>query len=299
MTWGFTNMQEIRNKSKIWLTLNLLIPVVIPLYGLAARGADLNYGSAHFLMGNPSSATDSTQNPSNYLMLKPQYALSYNRERNIPNWASWQLNDRWLGEAKRQDDFRLDSTLPQGWYRVRPADYAKSGFDKGHVVSSEDRGRSDLDNSSTFLMTNMVPQAPDNNRVVWSQFEAACRSLVKQGKELYIVGGSSGFGGIGSNGQQSVLNNNVVVPATIWKVVLVLDRPGTQPKDITVAMSRTIAIVVPNQQGVKSKPWKDYLTSVDEVEKLTGYDFFRNVSEPVQKIIEATVDRQTVASLPE
>ena len=78
-----------------------------------------------------------------------------------------------------------------------------------------------------------------------------------------------------------------------------LDRPGTQPKDVTVAMSRTIAIVVPNQQGIKSKPWKDYLTSVDEVEKLTGYDFFRNVPEPVQKMIEATVDRQTVKSLSE
>jgi endonuclease G, mitochondrial len=292
-------MLKIQNKNNLWLPFNLLISLVIPFYGMVARGEDLNYGSAHLLMGNPSSATNSMQNPSNYLMLKPQYALSYNRERSIPNWASWQLNDRWLGAAKRQDDFRQDSSLPQGWYRVRPSDYAKSGFDKGHVVSSEDRGRSDLDNSATFFMTNMVPQAPDNNRVVWSQFEAACRSLLKQGKELYIVAGSSGFGGIGSNGPQSVLNNNVVVPAVIWKVVLVLDRPGTQPKDITAAMSRTIAIVVPNQQGVKSKPWKDYVTSVDEVEKLTGYDFFRNIPEPVQKIIEAKVDRQTVTSLPE
>lgn len=287
------------NTSNICLSLNLFISLVIPFYGVAARGEDLNYGSAHLLMGNPSSATDSMQSPSNYLMLKPQYVLSYNRERNIPNWASWQLNGRWLGAAKRQDDFRLDSTLPQAWYRVRPSDYAKSGFDKGHVVASEDRGRSDQDNSATFLITNMVPQAPDNNRVVWSQFEAACRSLVKQGKELYIVAGSSGFGGVGSDGPQSVLNNNVVVPAVIWKVVLVVDRPGTQPKDITAAMSRTIAIVVLNQQGVKSKLWKDYVISVDEVEKLTGYDFFRNISEPVQKIIEAKVDWQTVTSLPE
>lgn len=289
-------MRNTRNQGKTWLTLNLLGPFLIPLCGMPAQGADLNYGIVHLLMGNPSSATDSTQNPSNYLMLKPQYALSYNRERNIPNWASWQLNDRWLGEAKRQDDFRVDPTLPQGWYQVRSSDYVKSGFDKGHVVSSEDRSRSAEDNLATFFMTNMVPQAPDNNRVVWSQFEAACRSLVKQGKELYIIGGSSGFGGIGSNGERSVLNNKVVVPATVWKVVLVLDRPGIQPKNVTASVSRTIAIVVPNQQGVKSKSWKDYVTSVDEVEKLTGYDFFRNVPESVQKIIEATVDRRANAS---
>ena len=288
-----------KHKYKIWWTIGLLIPLIIPLYSVVVRAADLNYGSIHLLMGNPSNATPSTENPSNYLMLKPQYALSYNRERNIPNWASWQLNQSWLGDAKRQDDFRSDSTLPTSWYRVRPLDYAKSGFDRGHVVSSEDRGKSDADNSATFLMTNMIPQAPDNNRVVWSQFEAACRALAKQGKDLYIVAGSSGFGGNGSNGDMTLLNNKIIVPAKIWKVVLVVDRLGVAPKDVTQKVSRTIALIVPNQQGVKSKPWKEYVTSVDEVEKLTGYNFFSNLPKEVQQIIEEKVDRLAIASLPE
>lgn len=280
-------------------TIALLVSFSIPLYGAAVRATDLNYGSVHLLMGNPSNATPTIENPSNFLILKPQYTLSYNRERSIPNWASWQLNQSWLGDAKRQDNFRSDPTLPTDWDRVRPADYAKSGFDKGHVVSSEDRGKSDTDNSATFFMTNMIPQAPDNNRVIWSQFEEACRTLVKQGKELYIVAGSSGFGGNGSNGDMTLLNKKVVVPATIWKVVLVLDRPGLEPKNITPKVSRTIAIVVPNQQGVKSKPWRDYITSVDEVEKLTGYDFFSNLPKEVQQVIEANSDRLAIASLPE
>ncbi len=288
-----------KHKYKIWWTIGLLIPPIIPLYSVVVRAADLNYGSIHLLMGNPSNAAPSIDNPSNYLMLKSQYALSYNRERNIPNWASWQLNQSWLGDAKRQDNFRSDSTLPTSWYRVRSLDYAKSGFDKGHVVSSEDRGKSDADNSATFLMTNMIPQAPDNNRVVWSQFEAACRALAKQGKDLYIVAGSSGFGGNGSNGDMTLLNNKVIVPAKIWKVVLVVDRLGVAPKDVTQKVSRTIALIVPNQQGVKSKPWKEYVTSVDEVEKLTGYDFFSNLPKEVQQIIEEKVDRLTIASLPE
>ena len=288
-----------KHKYKTWWTIGLLIALIIPLYSVVVRATDLNYGSIHLLMGNPSNATPSIENPSNHLMLKSQYALSYNRERNIPNWASWQLNQSWLGEAKRQDNFRSDSTLPTSWYRVRPLDYAKSGFDKGHVVSSEDRGKSDADNSATFLMTNMIPQAPDNNRVVWSQFEAACRALAKQGKDLYIVAGSSGFGGNGSNGDMTLLNNKVIVPAKIWKVVLVIDRLGIAPKDITQKVSRTIALIVPNQQGIKSKPWKEYTTSVDEVEKLTGYDFFSNLPKEVQQIIEAKVDRLAIASLPD
>lgn len=288
-----------KHKYKIWWTIGLLIPLIIPLYSVVVRAADLNYGSIHLLMGNPSDATPSIENPSNYLMLKSQYALSYNRERNIPNWASWQLNQSWLGDAKRQDDFRSDSTLPTSWYRVRPLDYAKSGFDRGHVVSSEDRGKSDADNSATFLMTNMIPQAPDNNRVVWSQFEAVCRALAQQGKDLYIVAGSSGFGGNGSNGDMTLLNNKVIVPAKIWKVVLVVDRLGVAPKDVTQKVSSTIALIVPNQQGVKSKPWKEYTTSVDEVEKLTGYDFFSNLPKEVQQVIEAKVDRLAITSLPE
>ena len=81
-----------------------------------------------------------------------------------------------------------------------------------------------------------------------------------------------------------------VVPAKIWKVVLVIDRLGIAPKDVTQKVSRTIAIVVPNQQGVKSKPWKDYVTSVKEVEKLTGYDFFANLPKEVQQAIEAKVN---------
>ena len=288
-----------KHKYKIWWTIGLLIALISPLYSAIVRATDLNYGNIHLLMGNPSNATPTIENPSNYLMLKPQYALSYNRERNIPNWASWQLNQSWLGDAKRQDNFRSDSTLPTSWYRVRPLDYAKSGFDKGHVVSSEDRGESDADNSATFLMTNMIPQAPDNNRVVWSQFEAACRALAKQGKDLYIVAGSSGFGGNGSNGDMTLLNNKVIVPAKIWKVVLVVDRLGIAPKDVTQKVSRTIALIVPNQQRIKSKPWKEHTTSVDEVEKLTGYDFFSNLPKEVQQVIEAKVDRQTVTSLPD
>ena len=274
---------------RVWGLLGVLIALFIPLYSLVVR-ADLNLGSVHLLMGNPSQATASVANPTNYLLIKPQYALSYHQDRNLANWVSWQLNQSWLGTADRQNDFRPDAMLPKDWYKVRPSDYVGSGFDKGHLSPSEDRGNSINDNSATFLMTNMVPQAPDNNRVVWAKFEDYCRGLVKSGKELYIVAGASGSGGIGENGPMTLLKTKVTVPATMWKVVLILDRPGTSPNQVTEKISRTIAIVIPNEQGVKSKPWKTYQTSVDEVETLTGYDFFGNVLPSVQTVIEATVN---------
>jgi endonuclease G len=94
----------------------------------------------------------------NYLMLKPQYALSYNRSKGTPNWVSWQLNSKWLGEAERQNNFRPDPQLPTGWYRVILRDYTNSGFDRGHLASSEDRGGTVEANSATFLMTNILPK---------------------------------------------------------------------------------------------------------------------------------------------
>lgn len=73
-----------------WI-LGFSLALAIPLYSVVVH-ANLNYGSVHLLMGNPSDATESVDNPTNHLMIKPQYALSYSRDRNIANWASWQLN---------------------------------------------------------------------------------------------------------------------------------------------------------------------------------------------------------------
>jgi endonuclease G len=65
--------------------------------------------SIHLTLENPSNAA--ATDPNNYLMVKPQYALSYNNSKGIPNWVSWQLNENWLGSVDRDDKFRPDPTL--------------------------------------------------------------------------------------------------------------------------------------------------------------------------------------------
>src|SRR5436190_1156013 len=120
--------------------------------------------SVHLTMGNPSGAgTD----PSNYLMEKPEYALSYNRDLGRPNWVSWHLSDEWVGTLTRVDTFRPDPQVPPDWYRVQSFDFSGSGFDRGHMTPNADRDKetSIPINQATFLMSNMVAQAPDNNQV--------------------------------------------------------------------------------------------------------------------------------------
>lgn len=242
--------------------------------------------SVHLLLGNPSGATASVDNPDNYLMIKPQYALSYNNSKGTPNWVSWQLNQSWFGTADRQNNFRPDSTLPANFLRVTPTMYSGSGYDKGHVAPSADRTKTVEDNSSTFLMTNMMPQTPDNNRNTWGNLEDYCRELVAQGKELYIVAGPDGT-------QGQPLKGKVTIPASTWKVIVVLDRPGAELKDIT-ANTRVIAVNIPNEQQLDNN-WSTYKVSVDELEKLTGYDFISNVSPNIQESIESKVDDVVVS----
>jgi endonuclease G, mitochondrial len=247
-------------------------------------------GNINLLMGNPSQATANPGNSENYLISRPQYALSYAKNKGIPNWVAWELNSTWLGDAHRVGKFAPDEELPAGWERVKPADYTGSGFDRGHMTNSEDRSRSPADNIQTFLMTNIIPQAPDNNQGVWVQLENYSRQLVRSGKELFIISGGHGQGGIGSKGLKATVGKGkVLVPALTWKVILVLDKPNSGVAGVD-KNTRTIAVIIPNKQGVKSDPWQQYRTSVNEVEKLTGYQFFTNVPAEIRSVINSKVD---------
>lgn len=240
-------------------------------------------------LGNPSGATANTSNSTNYLMTKTQYTLSYNNSKHEPNWVSWHVESSDLGSTPRQDDFRADATLPSGWYQVTASEFSGSGFDRGHMCPSGDRTSSVTNNSATFLMTNMIPQAPNNNEVTWANLEDYSRSLVSAGNELYIISGGYGSGGTGSNGYKTTVGNGVVVPAKTWKVVVVLPNGNNDLNRVSTS-TRVIAVLMPNDQTTSSQPWGNYRVSVDSIESLTGYDFLSSVPASVQSAIESKVD---------
>lgn len=243
----------------------------------------------HLALGNPSGATADASQYWNYLLAKQQYVMSYHRDRATPNWVSWHLSSAWMGSTTRQDNFGPDSGLPSGWFRASSSSYSGSGFDRGHNCPSADRTGSTADNSATFLMSNMMPQAPTNNQRTWAGLENYCRTLVNAGNELYIVCGSYGRGGTGSKGYAtSVANGKVTVPARCWKVIVVLPNGSSDASRVGTA-TRVIAIDTPNNNSIGTN-WGAYRTSVDAIEQATGYDLLSAVSSTVQSAIEARTD---------
>jgi hypothetical protein len=142
-------------------------------------------------------------------------------------------------------------------------------------------------------MSNMVPQSPDNNQGPWANLEGDLRTLADNGNELYIISGPYGVGGVGSasgNIVNTIANGHVTVPASTWKVALVIPKADTDDVSRVTCSSRTIAVLLPNTQGIRSDPWQNYLTTVDAIEQLTGYDFYSNLPPAVQACVEAGVN---------
>lgn len=256
--------------------------------GLCARADNEN-----LLLGNPSSAkglaavgadaATATADNNNFLVEKPEYSLSYNRKNGSPNWVSWHLAQSDRGRSGRSNDFRPDLSLPAD-SQVSPSAYRGSGYDRGHQCPSGDRTSSAETNSATFLMSNMLPQSPDLNRVVWNKLEEYCRDQIKQGaNEEYIV-----CGGVGS--KSTIADGSVNVPAQCWKIVVFLPSGDNDLARIT-PQTRVLAVLMPNDDAaLAGKTWRDFLVSVDSIEEATGYDFLSNVPKAVQDVLEAKVD---------
>lgn len=237
--------------------------------------------SVHLTMGNPSNAAADPQQGDNYLMEKPSFTLSYNKDKGTPNWVSWHLEDTWTGNLPRTETFRADPAVSPGWYRVQSTDYTGSDFNRTQMTPDADRNNaaSIALNQETFLMSNVVPQASDNESA-WTGFENYLRTLLPD-NEIYIVAGPAGSAA-------TIANGHVTVPTHTWKVALVLPKGENDLSRVTAA-TRTIAMIIPNLPG-SDPDWHSYLTTVDAVEALTGYDFFANVPDNIENAIEAGID---------
>lgn len=204
------------------------------------------------------------------ILTREGYTVSYNRETRLPNWVAWRLTRAHTrGNAQRKGvKFTEDTDVPEP--RATDADYRSSGYDRGHLCPAGDNKWSSKAMEQSFLFTNICPQAPQLNRGDWNEMEIACRKWAQRHGEIYIVCGPILY----KQKHKTIGKNKVVVPEAFFKVVLCLD--GT-PK--------AIGFIYKNADG--NRPKGDYANSVDEVERITGYDFFPALPDDVERKVEA------------
>lgn len=201
------------------------------------------------------------------------YVASYNKTNLLPNWVAWHLTaERTEGSAKRSGvDFAEDTEVPEP--RATDWDYYNSGYDRGHMCPAADNKWSKKAMEESFLFTNMCPQNGNLNRGDWNEMEMACRKWAKKYGDLYIVCGPILYKGK----HKTIGKNKVVVPEAFFKVVL---RTGDDPQ--------AIGFIYKNTSG--NRPKDSYVNTVDEVERITGIDFFPSFPDDVEKKVEAECD---------
>lgn len=207
------------------------------------------------------------------ILKRTGYVASYNKTTLLPNWVAWHLTaERTEGSAKRSGvDFAEDTEVPEP--RATDWDYYNSGYDRGHMCPAADNKWSKKAMEESFLFTNMCPQNGNLNRGDWNEMEMACRKWAKKYGDLYIVCGPILYKGK----HKTIGKNKVVVPEAFFKVVL---RTSDNPQ--------AIGFIYKNTSG--NRPKDSYVNTVDEVERITGIDFFPSLPDDVEKKVEAECD---------
>ena len=252
------------------------------------NGNDGLYDETINIIGNPSKADKDQKD--NYLIQRNEYNLSYNSTKKIPNWVCWHLESSDLGPVKRQNVFFNDASLPNDFEQAYPGMYSGSGFDKGHNCPSGDRTDTEERNHKTFLLTNVMPQSPDNNQGPWNKLENYCRSVTRHGKECYILCGNYGLGGENKMSEtlEYTKKGKIAVPKYLYKIVLILKK-GDNDLERIQKNAVVLAVIMPNVQGIKTENFRQYITSVDDIEQKTGLDFFKTLNPKIEESIEKYV----------
>ena len=158
-----------------------------------------------------------------------------------------------------------------------PKDYTNSGYDRWHLCPSKDRSDTPENNKAVFTMLNILPQSPACNRGQWEKAEEFERSLAQAGREVYIIAGGAG--------SESEIKG-IDVPESTWKVIVALER-GKSFHDWQ-EKAQVYAVIMPNNEDISGR-WQEYQTSVSEIQKKTGYHFFK--SAPVIESIAKAAGR--------
>lgn len=206
------------------------------------------------------------------ILKRMAYTASYNNKMKNPNWVAWELTRKeTTGTQERSDKFVPDPDLPEP--RAKTSDYTRTGYDRGHMAPAADMKWSVKAMEESFYMSNICPQHKNLNRGDWNDLEDACRAWAKKYGTVYIACGPI----YDRPNPKRIGANKVAVPDRFFKVVLIYNRKDPM----------ALGFIFPNI--ARSQDLNKYQVTVDDIEHITGFDFFSKVPDHIEDYIEAEI----------
>lgn len=196
------------------------------------------------------------------------FRVSFNKDNRTPNWVSWELlGSETDGPESRYNKFWTDEEI-DGCPNTK--DYSNSGYDRGHMCPAADQKWSSTAMVDCFTLANMVPQDHSLNSGAWKTLETKERLWAQRDSAIVIVAGPI----YEKSDTKRIGNAGVRVPSAFFKVLIApyLNEP------------RGIAFVYPNMSAPGNM--ENYVMTIRDVEKMTGYDFFYNLPDDVEEKVE-------------
>jgi endonuclease G len=207
-----------------------------------------------------------------YLIQHTYFTLSYSETNRQAEWVAYNLTPESInGPQERTDNFRIDPKVRNN--PVGSGDYSGSGYDRGHLCPAGDMKLNLTSMSETFYMSNMSPQDPSFNRGIWETLESRVRTWAIEKNGVYVVTGP-----ILKNICGTIKTGTISVPCSYYKIVF----KDNGNEKIAIAL-------ILNNQG-SSSSLKSFVTSIDNIEALTGIDFFSSLSDDIENKIESTIN---------
>ena len=207
-----------------------------------------------------------------YLIQHTYFILSYSETNRQAEWVAYNLTPASInGSQERTDDFRIDPKVKNN--PVGSNDYSGTGYDRGHLCPAGDMKLNLTSMSESFYMSNMSPQEPSFNRGIWETLESRVRIWAIEKNGVYVVTGP-----ILKNICGSIKNGTISVPCSYYKIIF----KDTGSEKIAIAL-------ILNNQG-SSSSLKSFATSIDNIESLTGIDFFSGLSDDIENKLESNIN---------
>ncbi len=198
------------------------------------------------------------------------YSFSYNEVYEQSEWVAYSLKEGDLKNVTYKRPFfnqdPIVKTASADW-----RNYKKSGYNKGHLCPAGDRKANFKEYEETFYTSNVSPQKYDFNAGVWNRLEQKVRYWAAKYDGIYVI-----TGGVLSDNLKTIGNEEVAVPNYFYKVLLTKDR------------KRMIAFLVPHKDSEKAL--YEFVVSVDNLEKMTGIDFFPKLEDSLENQLEQSSD---------